>query len=135
MPDALATSPTSARIVTVPDGGQVTFADATNPVTAYHMLSGHAEDMLVIHAEGSDHVFESDAYPNIGDVFYVSGYILIAAGLSMLWRSQRAIANVGALVDGLIVGVAAAPAALMAAWNADENAAAFAVPVNAGLTE
>jgi diguanylate cyclase (GGDEF)-like protein len=41
-------------------------------------------------------------------VFYISGYVLIAAGLSMLWRSQRAIANVGALVDGLIVGVAAA---------------------------
>jgi diguanylate cyclase (GGDEF)-like protein len=55
-----------------------------------------------------EHVFESDAYPNIGDVFYVSGYVLIAAGLSMLWRSQRAIANIGALVDGLIVGVAAA---------------------------
>ena len=41
-------------------------------------------------------------------MFYVSGYVLIAIGLSMLWRSQRAIANIGALVDGLIVGVAAA---------------------------
>ena len=41
-------------------------------------------------------------------MFYVSGYVLIAIGLSMLWRFQRAIANVGALVDGLIVAVAAA---------------------------
>jgi diguanylate cyclase (GGDEF)-like protein len=55
-----------------------------------------------------DHVVGSDAYPNLGDVFYVSGYVPIAIGLSMLWRSQRAIANIGALVDGLIVGVAAA---------------------------
>ncbi len=55
-----------------------------------------------------DHVVASEAYPNLGDVFYVSGYVLIAIGLSMLWRSQRAIANIGALVDGLIVGVAAA---------------------------
>ena len=53
-------------------------------------------------------VLHSDAYPNVGDVFYVSGYVLIAIGLSMLWRSQRAIANIGALVDGLIVAVAAA---------------------------
>jgi diguanylate cyclase (GGDEF)-like protein len=50
----------------------------------------------------------SEAYPNLGDVFYVGGYVPIAIGLSMLWRSHRAIANVGALVDGLIVGVAAA---------------------------
>ena len=55
-----------------------------------------------------ENVIHSDAYPNIGDVFYVSGYVLIATGLSMLWRSQRAIANVGTLVDGLIVAVAAA---------------------------
>src|SRR4051812_20253437 len=34
-----------------------------------------------------------------------------------------------------LVGVAAPPAALMAAWNADEKAAAFAVPVRAGFTE
>ena len=53
-------------------------------------------------------VLHNDAYPNVGDVFYVSGYVLIAIGLSMLWRFQRAIANIGALVDGLIVGVAAA---------------------------
>ena len=52
-------------------------------------------------------VLHNDAYPNVGDVFYVSGYVLIAIGLSMLWRFQRAIANVGALVDGLIVAVAA----------------------------
>ena len=53
-------------------------------------------------------VLHRDVYPNLGDVFYVGGYLLIGIGLSMLWRSQRAIANVGALVDGLIVAVAAA---------------------------
>ena len=53
-------------------------------------------------------VLHIDAYPNLGDVFYVSGYVLIAVGLSMLWRFQRAIGNVGAVVDGLIVAVAAA---------------------------
>ena len=55
-----------------------------------------------------DNVLHSEAYPNVGDIFYVSGYILIAIGMSMLWRTQRATANVGALIDGLIVGVAAA---------------------------
>ncbi len=53
-------------------------------------------------------VLHIEAYPNLGDVFYVSGYVLIAVGLSMLWRFQRAIGNVGAVVDGLIVAVAAA---------------------------
>ncbi len=53
-------------------------------------------------------VLHNYAYPNVGDVFYVSGYVLIAIGLSMLWRFQRPIANIGALVDGLIVAVAAA---------------------------
>ena len=53
-------------------------------------------------------VLHLDVYPNLGDVFYVSGYVLIAIGLSMLWRFQRAIGNIGALVDGLIVAVAAA---------------------------
>jgi diguanylate cyclase (GGDEF)-like protein len=53
-------------------------------------------------------VLHLDIYPNLGDVFYVSGYVLIALGLWMLWRYQRAVANIGALVDGLIVAVAAA---------------------------
>jgi diguanylate cyclase (GGDEF)-like protein len=55
-----------------------------------------------------EYVLHSDAYPNVGDVFYVSGYIPIAIGLSMLWRTQRASTNVGAIIDGLIVGIAAA---------------------------
>ena len=27
-----------------------------------------------------EHVFHSEAYPNVGDIFYVGGYPLIASG-------------------------------------------------------
>ncbi|HEY7625858.1 MAG TPA: EAL domain-containing protein [Ilumatobacteraceae bacterium] len=50
-----------------------------------------------------EHVFESDAYPNIGDVFYVAGYPFTAAGLLMLLRSQGASRDVGGVIDGFIV--------------------------------
>lgn len=61
-PDALAGSPVAADIVTVPDGGSFTIGDGTNPVTAWHMPNSHAIDMLVVHAEGSDHLFNSDVW-------------------------------------------------------------------------
>ena len=35
-----------------------------------------------------EYVFHSDAYPNIGDAFYVSGYVLIALGLRVASASQ-----------------------------------------------
>ena len=35
-----------------------------------------------------EHVFHSEAYPNIGDIFYVGGYPFIAVGLIMLLRSR-----------------------------------------------
>ena len=37
-----------------------------------------------------EHVFHSDAYPNVGDIFYVAGYPFIAVGLVMLLRSRAA---------------------------------------------
>ena len=40
-----------------------------------------------------EHVFHSDSYPNIGDVFYVAGYPFIAAGLIMLLRSRGSLAT------------------------------------------
>ncbi len=35
-----------------------------------------------------EHVFHSEAYPNVGDIFYVGGYPFIAIGLTMLLRSR-----------------------------------------------
>lgn len=53
-----------------------------------------------------EHGFESGAYPNVGDLAYLSGYVLLAAGAFALVPTGRVVANVGALVDGLVVAVA-----------------------------
>ena len=54
-----------------------------------------------------EHVFHSDSYPNIGDVFYVAGYPFIAAGLIMLLRSRAMSRDVGGVIDGFIVATGA----------------------------
>ncbi len=54
-----------------------------------------------------EHVFHSDSYPNIGDVFYVAGYPFIAAGLIMLLRSRGTSRDAGGVVDGFIVATGA----------------------------
>ena len=55
----------------------------------------------------SSTTFHSEAYPNLGDLAYLSGYVSIAAGMLKLLHRQQAWSNLGALVDGLIVAVAA----------------------------
>jgi diguanylate cyclase (GGDEF)-like protein len=50
-----------------------------------------------------EHVFHSDAYPNIGDIFYVGGYPFIAVGLTMLLRSRGTSRDAGGVIDGFIV--------------------------------
>jgi diguanylate cyclase len=50
-----------------------------------------------------EHVFHSDAYPNVGDIFYVGGYPFIAAGLVMLLRSRGTSGDSGGVIDGFIV--------------------------------
>jgi diguanylate cyclase (GGDEF)-like protein len=48
-----------------------------------------------------------DAYPNLGDGFYIAGYVVLGFGFWWLWRAQRTLGNLAALVDGLIVAVTA----------------------------
>jgi mannose/fructose/N-acetylgalactosamine-specific phosphotransferase system component IIC len=50
-----------------------------------------------------EHVFHSDAYPNVGDIFYVGGYPLIAVGLVMLLRTRGKSRDAGGVIDGFIV--------------------------------
>ncbi|MEY2417257.1 MAG: hypothetical protein QOH53_2591 [Ilumatobacteraceae bacterium] len=50
-----------------------------------------------------EHVFHSDAYPNVGDIFYVGGYPLIAIGLVMLLRTRGTSRDAGGVIDGFIV--------------------------------
>ncbi len=50
-----------------------------------------------------EHVFHSDAYPNVGDIFYVAGYPFIAVGLVMLLRSRGTSRDAGGVIDGFIV--------------------------------
>ena len=54
-----------------------------------------------------EHVFHSDSYPNIGDVFYVAGYPFIAVGLVMLLRSRGTSRDAGGVIDGFIVATSA----------------------------
>ena len=51
------------------------------------------------------HVWYTEAYPNVGDIFYVGGYVPIALGLTMLWSAQRERRDLGGVIDGLIVAV------------------------------
>ena len=54
-----------------------------------------------------EHVFHSDAKPNIGDIFYVAGYPFVAVGLLMLLhsrgKSRDRSRDVGGVIDGFIV--------------------------------
>lgn len=54
-----------------------------------------------------EHVFHSDAYPNVGDIFYVAGYPFIAVGLIMLLRSRGTSRDAGGVIDGFIVATSA----------------------------
>jgi glyoxylase-like metal-dependent hydrolase (beta-lactamase superfamily II) len=61
-PDALAMKPTKATIHAVPTGGSYTLADATRPVTAYHVKSTHSADLLMVHVANEQIVFIVDIY-------------------------------------------------------------------------
>lgn len=61
-PDALADSPRSVNVLTVPDGGELTLDDASNPVTLYHLSTPHAADMLLTRDVASNSVFVVDIY-------------------------------------------------------------------------
>jgi diguanylate cyclase (GGDEF)-like protein len=50
-----------------------------------------------------EHVFHSDASPNLGDIFYVAGYPFIAIGLVMLLPARETSRDAGGVIDGLIV--------------------------------
>jgi glyoxylase-like metal-dependent hydrolase (beta-lactamase superfamily II) len=61
--DPLAEKPTASNIVTVPHGGSLALADATNPVTAYSFDTVHAKDMLLFYVGGAAKAaFSSDLY-------------------------------------------------------------------------
>ncbi len=54
-----------------------------------------------------EHIVRSDAYPNLGDAAYLSGYVLLASGVFKLVPRGRRLGDVGVFVDGVIVAVAA----------------------------
>jgi glyoxylase-like metal-dependent hydrolase (beta-lactamase superfamily II) len=60
LPDALALSKRSAKFETVPSGSSFTIPDALRPVTVYDVKSTHADDVVVIVAEGI--LFVSDLF-------------------------------------------------------------------------
>ncbi|MDY7226348.1 MBL fold metallo-hydrolase [Hyalangium rubrum] len=63
-PDPLALKPTAPTptLITVPAGGSVTLPDATHPVGAYSLETGHAADMLLFHVPSAKVAFSSDLF-------------------------------------------------------------------------
>ena len=61
-PDALSESMREVTIRTVPEAGELELADATNPVTLYHLATSHAADMLLTHETAANAVFVVDIY-------------------------------------------------------------------------
>jgi glyoxylase-like metal-dependent hydrolase (beta-lactamase superfamily II) len=61
--DPLALKPSAITILPVADGQPLTLADATNPVTAYHLETAHARDALLFYVGNAAKVaFSSDLY-------------------------------------------------------------------------
>ncbi len=61
-PDALEKTPRQATFVGVPTGGSFTIADATRPIGVHHVRTGHARDMVMVHAKNEQIVFAADIY-------------------------------------------------------------------------
>ncbi len=55
-----------------------------------------------------EYVVQSEVYPSIADVLYLSGYPLLAAGLIPIARMRRGRRDLGGMIDATIVTVAAA---------------------------
>ena len=62
VPDALEENPVFATIRAVPQDGSFTLADTARPITAYHVQTQHAADMLMIYLPSQQILFESDIY-------------------------------------------------------------------------
>jgi glyoxylase-like metal-dependent hydrolase (beta-lactamase superfamily II) len=61
-PDALARTPRTVEITTVPDAGSLTLTDPTHPLTLYPVETDHAVDVLIAHEAPSNTVFVVDIY-------------------------------------------------------------------------
>jgi glyoxylase-like metal-dependent hydrolase (beta-lactamase superfamily II) len=62
-PDPLSQKPSAAlNVATVAAGGNLTLADATNPVRAYTVQTAHAADTLMFYLPNTKLVFQSDLY-------------------------------------------------------------------------
>ena len=79
-----------------------------------------------------EYVFHSDAYPNIGDLFYVGGYPFVAVGLIMLLRARRGTRDIGGVIDGFIVATSAG--VLLWVFFAEPTAFDQSLPVLERLT-
>jgi glyoxylase-like metal-dependent hydrolase (beta-lactamase superfamily II) len=92
-PDAMETNPVKAPVMAVPEGGSIVLADGQRPITAYHIKTGHAVDLLIIHLPNQKVLFQSD--------------MLNAGGPIMLFGSFKA--NAIDLYDGILANNIDAP--------------------------
>lgn len=69
VPDTLAQNPVEVTFEWVPAGGSVLIDDPVNPVSAVHIETEHAADMVMIHVPRAELVFNSDLHdPNSASV-------------------------------------------------------------------
>lgn len=68
-PDTLSQSPVDVDFNWVPEGGTVLLDDPVNPVSAVHINTAHAADMVMVHVPSAQLVFNSDLHdPNSASV-------------------------------------------------------------------
>jgi glyoxylase-like metal-dependent hydrolase (beta-lactamase superfamily II) len=61
-PDTLSGVQIDTKVIEIADEGVFTIEDATNPVRAYHVRSGHAADMLVAYTPNTQALWVTDIY-------------------------------------------------------------------------
>lgn len=69
-PDAMETNPVKAQFMGVPEGGSLDLPDAQRPVTAYHIKTAHAVDLLIIHVPNQKVLFQSDMLNAGGPIMF-----------------------------------------------------------------
>lgn len=69
VPDTLSQYPVDVDFMWVPEGGTVLLDDPVNPVSAVHINTEHAADMVMVHVPSAQLVFNSDLHdPNSASV-------------------------------------------------------------------
>ncbi|NUQ74254.1 MAG: MBL fold metallo-hydrolase [Polyangiaceae bacterium] len=69
-PDAMETNPVKAPVMWVPELGSLNLDDNARPVSAYHIKTDHAADLLIVHLPSQNVLFQSDMLSSGGPIMF-----------------------------------------------------------------